>query len=376
LFLGVFGEKISLRVTGESIDTRGTVVGKIKDAPFFWLPYLVIPIKTQRQTGFLIPRIGFSNGDFTFVQPFFWAVNRSLDFTLGLGQYAGRGKRMELEGRYALIDGSGTFKAFQLFDAQFLSELQERQLSGGSRRWGFWVDQSQRLPGGFLEKLKLNEVSDVLYPNQIGDVGKQGEAVLTSQGSLSYSHKDFYGALGFKRYRNLLSSNPDPRVFDDSVVQVLPELELGIREQTLPSWLGVDSFSGINFHATDFTRKDGLMDQDDQNRSVIRKALRLSVAPEIFSTFRFADVLAVTPSVRYFQSFYHFPEPDPGEPMAQILAQQRNYQQSYLRLNTQLSLQFEKELTKVVGAKNILFVENDGTEVKVDELKFKIKLYK
>jgi isoleucyl-tRNA synthetase len=41
-----------------------------------------------------------------------------------------------------------------------------------------------------------------------------------------------------------------------------------------------------------------------------------------------------------------------------------------------LALQFEKELTKVVGAKNILFVENDGTEVKVDELKFKIKLYK
>ena len=41
-----------------------------------------------------------------------------------------------------------------------------------------------------------------------------------------------------------------------------------------------------------------------------------------------------------------------------------------------LALKFEKELTKVVGAKNILFVENDGTEVKVDELKFKIKLYK
>ena len=51
------------------------VTAKIKDTPTLWLPYLIVPIKTQRQTGFLFPKtsLGSATG-LSFVLPFFWAI--------------------------------------------------------------------------------------------------------------------------------------------------------------------------------------------------------------------------------------------------------------------------------------------------------------
>ncbi len=93
-----FGEQIDLTF-GEYAQLSG-VQGKIADVPFSWFPYLVLPLKTDRQTGLLAPRFRLSGSDgFVFVQPLFWALSRSVDFTIGLGSYSRRGARAELEGR-------------------------------------------------------------------------------------------------------------------------------------------------------------------------------------------------------------------------------------------------------------------------------------
>src|SRR5262249_17361244 len=56
---------------------------RINDVPVLYFPYLPFPANTDRQTGLLMPRIGYSNRrGLVYEQPFFWAIDKSSDITL------------------------------------------------------------------------------------------------------------------------------------------------------------------------------------------------------------------------------------------------------------------------------------------------------
>jgi LPS-assembly protein len=69
-----------------NLDGLGTVRNAyfyILDVPVFYLPYAFFPLRTERQTGFLFPKLGTSTRDgFQYLQPFFWAISKSTDATL------------------------------------------------------------------------------------------------------------------------------------------------------------------------------------------------------------------------------------------------------------------------------------------------------
>ncbi|MGE5819665.1 MAG: LPS-assembly protein LptD, partial [Deltaproteobacteria bacterium] len=79
------------RISGDTLDLRPDGVGTIRggyfyvlDVPIFYLPYGFFPVKTERQTGLLFPTIGQSTKDgFRYQQPFFWAISKSADATVG-----------------------------------------------------------------------------------------------------------------------------------------------------------------------------------------------------------------------------------------------------------------------------------------------------
>ncbi|MDL2209239.1 LPS assembly protein LptD [Desulfovibrio sp. OttesenSCG-928-O18] len=55
---------------------------QIKDMPVLFSPWMIIPAKKERQTGFLAPEVGQSNKrGFYYNQPFFWAIDESRDMT-------------------------------------------------------------------------------------------------------------------------------------------------------------------------------------------------------------------------------------------------------------------------------------------------------
>lgn len=78
------------RISGDSVDLRPDGVGTIRggyfyilDVPVFYLPYGFFPVKTERQSGLLVPKIGQSTTDgFRYLQPFFWAISKSADSTI------------------------------------------------------------------------------------------------------------------------------------------------------------------------------------------------------------------------------------------------------------------------------------------------------
>ncbi len=79
-------EKIILRV-GNSAKVRNSTF-RVKGVPVFYLPYVSPPVeRLGRQSGFLIPNFGTSNTKGTIIgDTFYWAINRSMDATLG-GEY-------------------------------------------------------------------------------------------------------------------------------------------------------------------------------------------------------------------------------------------------------------------------------------------------
>ena len=70
--------------------------------PSLYSPYLIYPLG-ERRTGFLIPRIGYSNVDgFTYKQPFFWAISESQDLTVTGVYRTERGYEGQANYRYIL----------------------------------------------------------------------------------------------------------------------------------------------------------------------------------------------------------------------------------------------------------------------------------
>ncbi len=75
---------------------------EVKDVPVAYSPYLAVPTKTTRDSGFLFPEWGTStrNGT-TIMTPFFWALSPSADITLYPDYMAKRGMLYGGEFRYA-----------------------------------------------------------------------------------------------------------------------------------------------------------------------------------------------------------------------------------------------------------------------------------
>ena len=86
---------------------------RVKNLPVVYIPYLVVPVMTERKSGLLTPSSGRSerNGSF-YSQPFYWAPRRDLDFTITPSYFKEAGFNLDLETRYRPKDNlSGTFLA-------------------------------------------------------------------------------------------------------------------------------------------------------------------------------------------------------------------------------------------------------------------------
>ncbi|MEJ2058390.1 MAG: putative LPS assembly protein LptD, partial [Desulfofustis sp.] len=74
---------------------------RIKDVPVFYSPWLAVPAKNKRETGFLLPEISSGeNSGFGFNLPFFWNISDSTDLTVYSQYFTNRGYMPGLEFRY------------------------------------------------------------------------------------------------------------------------------------------------------------------------------------------------------------------------------------------------------------------------------------
>lgn len=359
------------------------VITKVKDTPVFWVPYMVIPLKTDRQTGFLFPRLGLNQG-FTFMLPFFWAINRSADMTVALGHWGGQGTRYEWEGRYQLkgANNFGRANFVSLNDPAFDSVITSQtgkpapdRLFFGINRWGLMAQQGQDLPWNIQEKLNLVAMSDNRFPTTPGQgIPGLGAAYVASDFILTKPGDQITATVDVRQYRNLL--NLDPINFDALTVQEYPAAYLSMKDQPLFGDalrarvdLGLVNFSraGSAFD-TDPLRAGGwyaahpgvpLSDAVVQGEDPIRKATRLEITPSLYTTLRPFDRFVLVPSVQYHSFFYSFPMDGivPGStapPPTKVPYLARGYMQLQLDLSTQLERIYQTDDAEIPKIKHLI----------------------
>jgi LPS-assembly protein len=334
------GTDVDLEIEGYAKLTNA--VARIKDSPILWFPYLVVPIKSERQSGFLFPRFGFSNTSLRYIQPFFWAISRSADMTIAAGDSGDHGLRLEWEGRYQLTERSGAVANFYyLRDNKFYSDRKGQSDRATPNRWALSVLETQELPLGFEQKLRVREVRDNRYPTDYGDIHgdlpASGESTLSSDLILQQDTSLVSSYAAMKRTRNLLYS--DPFGFDPDTVQVYPSAGVIVPERSL---FGTPVFTGLALGVTHFGRTGAFYDRDlytpvtginpDFRPGIdpLRKATRLSYSPTVYTSVRPWDKFTFIPSAQYRGFNYFFEQSAP------------NLNRGYLQLRGDLSTQFER----------------------------------
>ncbi len=94
----IYGDKVTI-TPHKYIQIKHAYL-KAKGVVFMYIPYILFPIKTKRESGILVPQISFeSNEGLHFQQPFFWAIDRSTDTTITPSSFGLRGLGAEAEYR-------------------------------------------------------------------------------------------------------------------------------------------------------------------------------------------------------------------------------------------------------------------------------------
>ncbi len=156
-------------LTVEGYAALKNVTFHIKDVPVFYSPYLILPAKTARQSGFLFPEVSHSQRDgMGIIAPLFINLSASGDVTLYPGYLSQRGGFAGAEFRYAAgRESAGTFRLNYLDDRFKDSAADDFNDDGFYRqtRNRYWLraKADQRLSDTVTAKLDLDVVSDRDY---------------------------------------------------------------------------------------------------------------------------------------------------------------------------------------------------------------------
>ena len=143
---------------------------RIKDVPVFYSPFLFVPAKNKRETGFLLPELSTAeNSGFGFNLPFFWNISDSTDLTIYTQYFANRGYMPGVEFRYITDpNDKGLLMANYLYDdLSDPSETEYYEDTGYTHdnkdRYWFRGKADQDFGPSWTSRLDLDIVSDRDY---------------------------------------------------------------------------------------------------------------------------------------------------------------------------------------------------------------------
>jgi LPS-assembly protein len=265
------GEKPAWSVTTEEGDVEldGRVrlyrsAFRVKDVPVFYWPYMSLPGRKPRQSGFLMPYMSTSKKlGFQTNLPYYWAISDEADMTLYQNYMSKRGYMQGLEFRHANDSATkGLWMVNALKDnrkasteAEEWKDYQDDGLVRPNRsRW--WVRSKY---DGWLGspdlkvKLDLDLVSDQNYLRDFKegpdgfdkareefldtfgrDINNIDDDIRTSVAAMTRSW-DRFGLAGKIKYQeDLRFMNGNGKSSDNTTPQTLPELEAFAFQQNIP----------------------------------------------------------------------------------------------------------------------------------------------
>ncbi|CAN2039851.1 LPS-assembly protein [Candidatus Magnetomoraceae bacterium gMMP-15] len=308
----------NLKVTVEGYASMRDSVFWIKKLPVFYSPFMVLPIKLKRQTGFLMPRMEQSDRKgMSLEQPFYWAINEHSDATFYETYMSDRGLKHGLEYRYFLSQKS---KGIIMYD--FLRDKQiddgtgtsgkdwgyegDDQIRKNKNRYWFRMKHDQELPLGFAANLDLDIVSDQDYLREFkkGYSGfKQTKEYYKNFGRDVEDEDEpvRLNRLNFRKNWSSYSFNSEFKWYDDirdqdeqeTLIQSLPAMHFSGSRQKLfnmPVFLDFESQYDYFYSDSDL------------------KGHRIHLSPRLYFPVKFKDYFYFEPSVGLAETLWYMDE--------------------------------------------------------------------
>ncbi|MDF1579673.1 MAG: LPS assembly protein LptD [Desulfuromonadales bacterium] len=270
------------------VTVGGYAVGKhgffyLHDIPVLYLPYLFYPVKSERESGFMLPGFGFSDRKgYQLSLAWYQVIGRNLDATFSIDYFSRLGYGKGVEYRYLL--GRDNRGEVHLYHVNATNAAADNRYAGSWRHQGI-------LPGQVRLSADLHYVSANDFYADFGEAaGDYNRAQLEST---LYAGRN-WGLLnlsgGFNYLRDLENDN-------DTTVQRLPEMRLAaIRRQLArtPLWWRFDG------ETTYFWRRSGM------------KGLRLGVRPALATVVRPGGFVTFESEVAWLERVYQTSAAGPG----------------------------------------------------------------
>lgn len=255
-------------------------VGYLKGIPVFYFPYFIFPIKTERQSGFLVPEVGFSDiKGFTIGNAFFWAISDSQDATLRHTFYEDRGHKLDLEYRYKYSqDTDGTFLGQYIRDR--LDFTQKERLEWHHR---------QGLPYGIKALANLNLTSDKQFDQDFTNVlDSRTNQLLKSDASFTKNFSQHTLRLLIDRLDDLRAESSSRRD------QRLPQLDIISQQQQI---FGTNLYIQQQTQIAHVKREGNAAEKLDFSRIDVQPTLSMPINV-------FGQAVTINPSVQLRETYY------------------------------------------------------------------------
>jgi LPS-assembly protein len=269
-------EARELEVTLDEFATGRHAVFYVGKVPLLYTPYLIFPVKRDRQSGLLLPHVGHSTKKGAYyVQPWYWAISPSQDVTFDLDLQSARGAGAGADYRYLRKRGSeGELQVFGIYDSQverFRGELNQRHL--------------ELLTPSFTLASDVHLIADrAYYRDYSEDYGEYNRQLLSSSVSFDKQWERFGASGEFRYVEDLVAPN------NKASLQMLPALGFvaaGSRLGPVPLYFSMDS--GL----VNFQRVEGVTGQ----RLILHPRLTLYQKP--------AGIFDLALSGGYQERFYN-----------------------------------------------------------------------
>ena len=276
---------ISLTIEGYAWVTGMTFLAG--DVPVFYLPYFVIPTKTKRATGFLIPSPSYSgrNG-FNLTTRFFWALADNADATISHNHRGSEGEGGELELRYVFSEKT---------KGQLNSEYFSQNPTEGQPRKELWTllyNHFHSLPLGVENLIRVDMESK-------DSIAKRWEDNLAQR-----SRRNTDSFFFLRKNWSTASLNAGARSFQSVVPGVdqrfdeIPSVSFISQKQSLAGlpvyWFLDSGYNGFRFQET--PPDGGATQKYDVDRMDFSPGLSTVLAP--------APWISLEPEVRYRATWY------------------------------------------------------------------------
>jgi LPS-assembly protein len=254
----------------------------LHDLPVLYIPFIAYPVKTERESGFLMPRVGSSNKRGTQLSlAWYQVIDRHLDATFYLDYLSKLGLGKGLEYRY--IFGEQAEGTAEIYHVSGIGEAEDR----------YAVDwqHAGALPGNVRLIADVEYVSSRDYFEDFGEVAgeynqDQVQSVITATRNWRLTSLS-----GLLKYTKDLEND------NDLTLQRLPEVVF----TALPHRLGeTPFFLSLDSAYTHFWRREGMTGD------------RFTLRPELSAVFQPGEYLEIRPAAGYRERFYWTSEEGPG----------------------------------------------------------------